>query len=359
MPSKLSSSSKTVSAGARLRAALRAERPLQVVGVINAYAAILAAKTGFKALYLSGAGVANASCGLPDIGITKLEDVLIDVRRITGITQLPLLVDADTGWENPRNTVHEMIRVGAAGIHIEDQAAAKRCGHLPNKTLVRPDEMVSRIKAARAGRSDPEFVIMARTDAAAGEGLAGAIERARRYREAGADMIFAEALTELEHYRDFVNAVEIPVLANLTEFGRTPLFTVRELAAVGVDLALYPLSAFRAMSASALQVYRAIRRQGTQKRVLRMMQTRAGLYKFLDYQAWTDPQERQVQARVLAGAGRSAAALRGKHFTIAQSGKRKAGSAEREAQSGKRKAGSGRRVALCAWRLPLRARRQP
>ncbi len=278
MPSKLSSSNKSVSAGARLRAALRAERPLQVVGVINAYAAILAAKTGFKALYLSGAGVANASCGLPDIGITKLEDVLIDVRRITGITQLPLLVDADTGWENPRRTVHEMIRAGAAGIHIEDQAPAKRCGHLPNKTLVSPEEMASRIKAARAGRTDPEFVIMARTDAAAGEGLAGAIERARRYREAGADMIFAEALTELEHYRDLVNAVEIPVLANLTEFGRTPLFTVRDLTAVGVGLALYPLSAFRAMSASALQ-----------KRVLPMMQTRAGLYKLLDYHSIRQP----------------------------------------------------------------------
>jgi methylisocitrate lyase len=198
-PSKASSSRKTLSAGARLRAALQAERPLQVVGVINAYAAILAAKTGFKALYLSGAGVANASCGLPDIGITKLEDVLIDVRRITGITQLPLLVDADTGWENPRRTVDLMIRAGAAGIHIEDQAAAKRCGHLPNKTLVSPDDMAGRIKAARAGRSDPEFVIMARTDAAASEGLAGAIERVRRYRDAGADMIFAEALTELRH----------------------------------------------------------------------------------------------------------------------------------------------------------------
>lgn len=271
------------SPGALLRRALQAERPLQVVGVINAYAAILAEKTGFKALYLSGAGVANASYGIPDVGITTLDDVLIDVRRITAITQLPLLVDADTGWDNPRKTVREMIKAGAAGIHIEDQVEAKRCGHLGGKKLVSTKTMVARLKAALAGRTDPAFVIMARTDAVASEGIEAGIERACRYRDAGADMIFAEALTDLEQFKRFVQAVKIPVLANITEFGKTPLFTVRDLAGAGVKLALYPLSAFRAMNAAALQVYRTLRAHGTQKDALPLMQSRAELYQFLDY----------------------------------------------------------------------------
>ena len=289
MPVKISDSkpgsrSKSPSPGVRLRTAIAAERPLQLVGVIHAYAAILAEKTGFKALYLSGAGVANASIGIPDIGLTTLEDVLLDVRRITRATKLPLLVDADTGWENPRKTVREMIRAGAAGIHIEDQVSAKRCGHLPGKRLVSAHAMAARIKAATAGKTEPGFVIMARTDAAAVEGLDRAIERACIYRDAGADMIFAEALTELSQYRKLVEAVEIPVLANITEFGKTPLFTARELASAGVALALYPLSAFRAMNAAALKAYRAIRLQGTQKSLVGEMQTRAELYEFLNYQ---------------------------------------------------------------------------
>jgi methylisocitrate lyase len=274
----------TAAPGARLRVALKAERPLQIVGVINAYAAILAADSGFKALYLSGAGVANASYGVPDIGITTLEDVLIDVRRITGASKLPLLVDADTGWDDPRKTVREMIKAGAAAIHLEDQVEAKRCGHLVGKQLVSPEEMSERIKAAVKGKTDPEFLIMARTDAVASEGLKAGIERARTYCDAGADMIFAEALTELEQYREFVNAVKVPVLANITEFGKTPLFTTEELASVGVRMALYPLSAFRAMNAAALKVYRTLRKEGTQKKVLGEMQTRAELYEFLGYQ---------------------------------------------------------------------------
>lgn len=278
------SPSKTKSPGARFRAALVVERPLQLVGVIHAYAAKLAKRSGFKALYLSGAGVANASVGIPDIGLTTLEDVLVDVRRIARATKLPLLVDADTGWDSPKKTVREMIRAGAAGIHIEDQVAAKRCGHLPGKQLVSVREMVARIKAAAAGKTEPGFVLMARTDAAAVEGLDRTIERACSYRDAGADMIFAEALTELDHYRKLAAAVEIPVLANITEFGKTPLFTVQELASAGVALALYPLSAFRAMNAAALKVYRAIRTEGTQKGLVGEMQTRAELYEFLNYQ---------------------------------------------------------------------------
>jgi methylisocitrate lyase len=276
---------RAASPGARFRAALKSERPLQIVGVINAYAAILAKDVGFKALYLSGAGVANASYGVPDVGITTVEDVLIDVRRITGASKLPLLVDADTGWENPQRTVREMIKAGAAGIHLEDQVEAKRCGHLAGKQLVSSKEMVQRIKAALKGRTNPSFVIMARTDAVASEGLDAGIERAREYCEAGADMIFAEALTDLEQYRKFVNAVKAPVLANITEFGKTPLFTVEELASVGVSMVLYPLSAFRAMNAAALKVYRALRADGTQKNVLGEMQSRAELYEFLEYQA--------------------------------------------------------------------------
>jgi methylisocitrate lyase len=273
------------SPGARLRAALNVERPLQIVGVINAYAAILADDSGFKALYLSGAGVANASYGVPDVGITSLEDILIDVRRITGASKLPLLVDADTGWDDLRTTVREMIKAGAAGIHLEDQVDAKRCGHLAGKQLVPTAEMVQRIKAAVKGRTDPAFVLMARTDAVSTEGLHAGIERARTYIEAGADMIFAEALTDLEQYSKFVSALKAPVLANITEFGKTPLFTIQELASVGVRMVLYPLSAFRAMNAAALKVYRALRADGTQKNVLGTMQTRAELYEFLRYQA--------------------------------------------------------------------------
>src|SRR5215475_4669194 len=276
---------RAASPGARLRAALKTERPLQIVGVINAYAAILAEDSGFKALYLSGAGVANASYGVPDVGITTLEDVLIDVRRITSATKLPLLVDADTGWENPQKTVREMTKAGAAGIHLEDQVEAKRCGHLAGKQLVSPEEMCQRIKSALKGRTDPSFVIMARTDGVASEGIDAGIERARKYCEAGADMIFAEALTELEQYKEFTSALKVPVLANITEFGKTPLFTVEELASVGVSMALYPLSAFRAMNAAALKVYRSLRTDGTQKNVIREMQTRAELYEFLRYQA--------------------------------------------------------------------------
>jgi methylisocitrate lyase len=282
---KKGSAKRASSPGARLRAALKAERPLQIVGVINAFAAILAEDTGFKALYLSGAGVANASYGVPDVGITTLEDVLIDVRRITSASNLPLLVDADTGWDNPAKTVREMIKARAAGIHLEDQIEAKRCGHLAGKRLVSSKEMVQRIKAAVKGRTDRSFVIMARTDAVASEGMDAGIARAREYCEAGADMIFAEALTKLEQYRKFVSAVKLPVLANITEFGKTPLFTVEELASVGVSMALYPLSAFRAMNAAALKIYRTLRAEGTQKNVLGDMQTRAELYEFLRYQA--------------------------------------------------------------------------
>jgi len=281
--SRYRSPSKVSSPGARLRAAMAKEKPLQVVGVINAYAAILAEKTGFNALYLSGAGVANASYGVPDIGITTREDVLSDVRRVTSITKLPLLVDADIGWGNPRRTVMEMIEAGAAGIHLEDQVEAKRCGHLGGKQLVKTPEMVRRIKAAVKGKVGTDFVIMARTDAVAVEGLEAGIERACRYRDSGADMIFAEALTSLEDYNRFIAAVKVPVLANITEFGKTPLLTLNELRTAGVGLALYPLSAFRAMNAAALKVYRAIRERGTQAEVLELMQTRAELYDYLGY----------------------------------------------------------------------------
>jgi methylisocitrate lyase len=273
--------------GARFRSALLAEHPLQLVGAVNAYSAILAERAGFRALYLSGAGVANASYGMPDLGMTSLHDVLEDVRRVTGATHLPLLVDADTGWGHLfsiARTVREMIRAGAAGLHLEDQLASKRCGHRPNKQLVGTGEMVDRIKAAVDARTDPDFVIMARTDAVAVEGLSAAIERACRYREAGAEMIFPEALGELDQYRQFVQAVGLPVLANITEFGKTPLFTVSELGSAGVSLVLYPLSAFRAMSAAALEVYRAIRTEGTQKSMLGRMQTRSELYECLGYE---------------------------------------------------------------------------
>jgi methylisocitrate lyase len=269
-----------------LRAALELERPLQVVGSVNAYSALLAQSAGFRAVYLSGAGVANASFGLPDLGMTSLNDVCEDVRRITGVCQLPLLVDADTGWGTAFNisrTCRELIRAGAAGMHLEDQVSAKRCGHRPGKALVPTEEMTDRIKAALDGRTDPQFVIMARTDAHAVEGQAAAVERAVAYAEAGADMIFAEALTSLDEYKQFTSAVKVPVLANLTEFGRTPMFTTQELASVGVRLVLYPLSAFRAMSRAALEVYTAIRRDGTQKNVVDRMQTRSELYDTLGY----------------------------------------------------------------------------
>lgn len=277
------------SAGARFRAVLEAEQPLQVVGVINAYAARLAERTGFRALYLSGGGVSASSLGVPDLGIINLEDVLIDTRRITAASSLPLLVDADTGFGSAFNiarTVQSLIRAGAAGMHIEDQVQAKRCGHRPRKAIVSQAEMVDRVKAAVDARDDPDFVIMARTDALAVEGLEAAVERAVACVQAGADMIFPEAITELPMYRRFTEAVQVPVLANLTEFGQTPLFTRNELASVGVALALYPLSAFRAMSAAALRVYQAIREQGTQASVVPTMQTRADLYDTLDYYAY-------------------------------------------------------------------------
>ena len=270
------------SPGQRFHQALRWEKPLQIAGVINAFAARLAEQAGFRALYLSGAGVANASYGIPDIGLTTLENVLEDLRRITSVTDLPVLVDADTGWAI-RRTVREISKAGAAGLHIEDQVAGKRCGHLPRKRIVGTSEMVRRIQAAAAGRQDPSFVIMARTDAVAIEGLDAAIERAIAYREAGADMIFPEALTRLDHYRKFARAVGLPILANMTEFGRTPLFTTRQLAGAGVRIVLYPLSAFRAMNAAALRVYQTIRKRGTQKSVVRAMQTRKELYKILAY----------------------------------------------------------------------------
>ena len=274
------------SAGARFRRAVREESPLQIVGTINAYCALLAQRQGFRALYLSGAGVANASFAQPDLGITTLNDVLEDVRRITAASPLPLLVDVDTGWGmafNISRTIREMIRAQAAAVHIEDQIQAKRCGHRPNKQIVSADEMVDRIKAAVDGRTDDDFVIIARTDAFANEGREAALERVRRYVEAGADMIFPEALYTLEDYRAFCGNVEVPVLANMTEFGRTPLFGVEELREAGVDLVLYPLSAFRAMSQAAMDVYRTIREDGTQSGLTDRMQTREQLYDVLGY----------------------------------------------------------------------------
>jgi len=280
-----------MSAGARFRAALEAECPLQIAGTINAYAALLAERAGFRAIYLSGAGVANASLGLPDLAMTTLNDVCEDVRRIASATDLPLLVDIDTGWGSAfmvSRTIREMIGSGAAACHIEDQVAVKRCGHRPGKALVERDEMCDRLKAAVDGRIDEQFVIMARTDAYAVEGQQAAIDRAGAYVEAGADMIFAEALTTLGEYRKFTAAVDVPVLANLTEFGKTPLFTVAELAGAGVRMALYPLSAFRAMSAAALDVYTTLRKDGTQAASIDTMQTRAELYEVLGYQAYED-----------------------------------------------------------------------
>ncbi len=280
-----------MSAGARFRAALEAERPLQIAGTINAYTALLAERAGFKAIYLSGAGVANASFGLPDLAVTTLNDVTEDVRRIASATTLPLLVDADTGWGSAfmiGRTIREMIWAGAAGCHLEDQVAVKRCGHRPGKALVSSEEMSDRLKAAVDARIDDDFLIMARTDAHAVEGQQAAIDRAGAYVEAGADMIFAEALTTLEEYQQFTRTIKVPVLANLTEFGKTPLFTSTELQSVGIAMSLYPLSAFRAMSNAALDVYRSIRNDGTQRAVVEKMQTRLELYDVLGYQAYED-----------------------------------------------------------------------
>ncbi len=278
-----------VTAGMRFRAALAAEQPLQIIGAINAYHAMLATQSGFKAIYLSGGGVAAGSLGLPDLGISTLEDVLVDVRRITDAVDTPLLVDIDTGFGGAFNiarTIRSVQKAGAAAVHIEDQVSAKRCGHRPNKAIVSQEEMVDRIKAAVDARTDDSFVIMARTDALAVEGLQSAIDRACACVEAGADMIFPEAMTELGMYKQFVDAVKVPVLANITEFGSTPLFTVDELATADVSMVLYPLSAFRAMNLAALNVYQTVKKEGTQKNVIDTMQTRMDLYDYLGYHAF-------------------------------------------------------------------------
>ncbi|EGM77839.1 methylisocitrate lyase [Rheinheimera sp. A13L] len=277
------------SAGALLRQAIKDNHPLQLVGTINAYTALMAERVGHKALYLSGAGVANASFGLPDLGMTSLNDVCEDIRRITGATELPLLVDADTGWGGAFNiarAVKEMTNAGAAGFHIEDQVAQKRCGHRPNKEIVSLEEMVDRVKASVDARTDENFFIMARTDALQQQGLEAAIERALACEAAGADAIFAEAVYTLEQYQAFTSALKVPVLANITEFGQTPLFNKAELAGVGVDMVLYPLSAFRAMNKAALNVYESILANGDQKAVVDSMQTRAELYDFLNYHSY-------------------------------------------------------------------------
>ena len=279
----------SLSPGATLRAAVSAERPLQMIGAINAYHARMAERVGYRALYLSGGGVAAGSLGVPDLGISELEDVLVDVRRITAVCSLPLLVDIDTGFGSAFNvarSVRSLIRAGAGGCHIEDQVQAKRCGHRPGKAIVPSEEMVDRIKAAVDARTDASFVIMARTDALASEGLSAALDRAAACVEAGADMVFPEAVTELNQYQAFADCTKVPVLANITEFGSTPLFTLDELRTAGVAIALYPLSAFRAMNAAALKVYQAIRLEGTQKNILGTMQTRAELYDYLGYYAF-------------------------------------------------------------------------
>lgn len=279
-----------LTAGQKFRDAVAAEHPLQVVGTINANHALLAQRAGYQAIYLSGGGVAAGSLGLPDLGISNLDDVLTDVRRITDVCDLPLLVDADTGFGasafNIARTTKSLIKFGAAGMHIEDQVGAKRCGHRPNKAIVTEQEMVDRIKAAVDARTDPSFVIMARTDALAVEGLQAAIDRAGAYIEAGADMLFPEAITELEMYRQFAQATQVPILANITEFGATPLFTTEELASADVSIALYPLSAFRAMNKAAEQVYMTLRQEGTQKNVIDIMHTRQELYERINYHAF-------------------------------------------------------------------------
>lgn len=285
----------TKTPGQRFRDAVAEEKPLQVVGAINAYAALMAEQTGYRALYLSGGGVANASYALPDLGMTSLNDVLADVRRITAATELPLLVDIDTGWGGAFNiarSIREMIRAGAAAVHIEDQVAAKRCGHRPNKAIVSASEMCDRIKAAVDAKTDAAFVVMARTDALAVEGLDAMLERVARFEAAGADAIFAEAMTDLDMYARVVDAVDVPVLANITEFGQTPLYSIDDLRRVGVSIALYPLSAFRAMSLAALNVYRTIRGEGSQAGAVATMQTRDELYEFLGYRDYEDKLDR-------------------------------------------------------------------
>ena len=286
----------TTSAGAKLRAAIKAEKPLQIPGTINAYHARLAEASGFHAIYLSGGGVAAGSLGVPDLGISGLDDVLTDIRRITDACALPLLVDVDTGFGpsafNVARTVKSLVKFGAAGMHIEDQVGAKRCGHRPGKQIVPQEEMVDRIKAAVDARTDEDFVIMARTDALDAEGLDAAIARAASCVQAGADAVFPEAVPDLATYRKFADAVQVPVLANITEFGATPLFTIDELRAAHVAIALYPLSAFRAMNAAALKVYAALRKEGTQKGVLSTMQTREELYQYLDYHAYEEKLDR-------------------------------------------------------------------
>ena len=280
----------SLSAGAKFRAALKSEKPLQCIGAINAYHARLAERSGFKSIYLSGGGVAAGSLGLPDLGISNLDDVLTDIRRITDVCSLPLLVDVDTGFGasafNVGRTVKSLVKFGAAAMHIEDQVGAKRCGHRPGKELVTKTEMVDRIKAAVDARTDPDFFIMARTDALAVEGLQAAIDRAAACVEAGADGIFPEAMTELAMYKKFADAVKVPILANITEFGSTPLFTLNELRSADVSIALYPLSAFRAMNAAALKVYQAVRKDGTQQNVVDLMQSRNDLYDYLGYHAY-------------------------------------------------------------------------
>ena len=283
------------SAGLKLRAALDQERPLQIAGTVTAYCAMLAANAGFRAIYLSGAGVANSAFGLPDLAVTTLNDVAEEVRRITGACELPLLVDADTGFGGAFNiarTCRDLARAGAAGLHLEDQVPIKRCGHRPGKQLVTTEEMCDRLKAALDARTEQAFVIMARTDAHGVEGLAAAVERAQAYAATGADMIFAEAITSLEEYRQFTAAVPVPVLANITEFGRTPLFTAQELWRAGVRMVLYPQSAFRAMSLAAREIYQAIRQDGTQRMVLDRMQTREDLYTVLGYHAYEERLDR-------------------------------------------------------------------
>jgi methylisocitrate lyase len=285
----LSKPALATSAGARFRAAVAQEKPLQIVGAINAYAARLAERVGFRAIYLSGGGVAAGSLGVPDLGISTLDDVLTDVRRITDVCNLPLLVDVDTGFGGAFNiarTVKSLIKFGAGAMHIEDQVLQKRCGHRPNKEIVSKEEMVDRIKAAADAKTDRDFVIIARTDSLAVEGLDAAIERACACVEAGADMIFPEAITELAMYKKFADAVKVPILANITEFGKTPLFTTQELASANVAMALYPLSAWRAMNAAALKVFQAIRKDGGAQSVVNLMQTRDDLYDYLDYHAY-------------------------------------------------------------------------
>ena len=294
------------SSGTRFREALREEDPLQIVGVINAYAAIMAERVGYRAVYLSGAGVANASYGLPDLGMTTMNDVLEDVRRITAATDTPLLVDIDTGWGSAFNiarTIRSMVSAGAGAVHIEDQVSAKRCGHRPNKAIVSTDEMCDRIKAAVDAKTDERFVVMARTDALAVAGLDAVLTRVSRFVEAGADAIFAEAMTDLDMYRRITEAVDVPVLANLTEFGSTPLYTLAELRRVGIAMALYPLSAFRAMSLAAQHVYRTIREQGTQRSVVDTMQTREDLYDLIGYHGYEAKLDELFAAAPNSGTG--------------------------------------------------------